>query len=65
MTEVAHIDMDAIMPQPRVLKALSEQQERTKVQVEVFTPYWICNQTNNCCDEEWCGGKDVFNIQEG
>lgn len=65
MTEIALIGMDAIMLQPRVLKAMSEQQERTKAHAEVFTPSWICNQMNNYCDEEWFGRKDVFNTQEG
>lgn len=65
MTEVALIGMDAIMLQPRVLKDLAQQQERTKAHAEVFTPSWICNQMNNYCDEEWFGRKDVFNTQEG
>ena len=65
MTTDALVGMDAIMLQPRVLKALSEQQERTKSHAEVFTPSWVCNQMNNFCDEEWFGRKDVFNSQEG
>lgn len=38
MTTKALIGMDAILLQPRVLKAQSEQQERTKSHAEVFTP---------------------------
>lgn len=47
--------------QPRILKSLIVQKERTKKHAEVFTPAWICNQMNNVCDEEWFGKKDVFN----
>ncbi len=65
ITTGALIGMDAIRLQPRVLKALAEQQERTKAHAEVFTPSWICNQMNNYCDEEWFGKKDVFNTQDG
>ncbi|MGN0470908.1 MAG: Eco57I restriction-modification methylase domain-containing protein [Acutalibacteraceae bacterium] len=49
--------------QPRVSKALEQQQERTKNKAEVFTPSWICNKMNNYCDEQWFGRKDVFNIE--
>ena len=38
MTSEALVGMDAIMLQPRVLKAQAEQQERTKSHAEVFTP---------------------------
>ena len=65
MTEIALTGMDAVMLQPRVLKAASEQQERTKAHAEVFTPSWICNKMNNFCDEEWFGRADVFNTQAG
>ena len=65
MTVKALIGLDAIMLQPRVLKAQAEQQERTKTHAEVFTPSWVCNQMNNFCDEEWFGRKDVFNTQDG
>lgn len=65
MTTQALIGMDAVLLQPRVLKAQSEQQERTKSHAEVFTPSWVCNQMNNFCDEEWFGRKDVFNTQDG
>ena len=65
MTVDALTGMDANMLQPRVLKALEEQQERTKSHAEVFTPSWVCNLMNNYCDEEWFGRPDVFNIHEG
>ena len=52
---------DAI--QPRIMKVLETQQERTKKKGEVFTPAWICNLMNNHCDEEWFQRKEVFNIQ--
>lgn len=47
--------------QPRILKSLIAQKERTKKHAEVFTPAWICNKMNNFCDEEWFGREDVFN----
>ena len=60
--EMRHlIGMDPILLQPRISKALEEQQERTRKKAEVFTPVWICNQMNNHLDEEWFGRKDVFN----
>lgn len=65
MTTTALIGMDAILLQPRVLKAQAEQQERTKSHAEVFTPSWVCNQMNNFADEEWFGRQDVFNRQDG
>ena len=65
MTTNALIGMDAVMLQPRVLKAKAEQQERTRAHAEVFTPSWVCNQMNNYCDEEWFGRKNVFNVQNG
>ncbi len=51
--------------QPRIAKALEQQQERTKSHAEVFTPSWVCNKMNNFCDEEWFGRKDVFNVERG
>lgn len=57
------IGMDPILLQPRISKAVEEQQERTRKKAEVFTPVWICNQMNNHLDEEWFGRKDVFNIE--
>lgn len=65
MTADALIGMNPILLQPRVLKAQSEQQERTKAHAEVFTPSWVCNQMNNYADEEWFGRQNVFNIMEG
>lgn len=62
--EMKHlIGMDPILLQPRISKALEEQQERTRKKAEVFTPVWICNQMNNHLDEEWFGRKDVFNTE--
>lgn len=50
--------------QPRVYKALTDQQARTKSRAEVFTPSWTVNLMNNYCDEEWFGRPNVFNTQE-
>ncbi len=52
---------DAI--QPRVLKSLQEQAERTKSKAEVMTPAWIVNKMNNYCDEDWFGRPSVFNVE--
>lgn len=49
--------------QPRVLKTLKEQVERTRTKAEVFTPSWVCNKMNNHCDAEWFGRENVFNIE--
>ena len=35
--------------QPRVLKKLDEQQDRTHKRAEVMTPSWLCNAMNNVC----------------
>ena len=51
--------------QPRVLKSLEQQNERTRKKAEVFTPSWICNKMNNHCDSEWFGKDNVFNIEDG
>lgn len=64
MTTIDLIGLNPILLQPRSMKALELQQERTKSHAEVFTPSWICNVMNNYCDEEWFGRKDVFNIQK-
>lgn len=64
MTTVALIGLNPILLQPRIMKELERQQERTKSHAEVFTPSWLCNMMNNYCDEEWFGRKDVFNIQK-
>lgn len=65
MTVDSIMGLSPIMLQPRVLKALEQQQERTRNHAEVFTPSWICNMMNNHCDEEWFGRKDVFNVCQG
>lgn len=65
ITVEAIIGLNSIIIQPRIMKAMEQQQERTKNRAEVFTPSWICNQMNNYCDEEWFGRKDVFNIEKG
>ncbi|MCM1045947.1 MAG: hypothetical protein NC417_10595 [Candidatus Gastranaerophilales bacterium] len=62
ITTQALMGLNPIMLQPRIMKAVKQQQERTKSHAEVFTPAWICNKMNNYCDEEWFGRKDVFNI---
>lgn len=64
ITVEAIIGLNSIMIQPRIMKDMAQQQERTKNRAEVFTPSWICNQMNNYCDEEWFGRKDVFNIEK-
>lgn len=55
--------MGAIVLQPRVVKSMEEQAQRTKSKAEVFTPSWICNKMNNHCDEEWFGRPNVFNTE--
>jgi hypothetical protein len=50
--------------QPRVMKALYIQGQRTKANAEVFTPAWICNKMNNYADEQWFGHKVVFNREK-
>ena len=62
ITVEALTGLNPIMLQPRIMKAMQQQQERTRSYAEVFTPAWICNKMNNYCDEEWFGRKDVFNI---
>lgn len=54
---------NADIVQPRVYKVKAEQAKRTKAKAEVFTPIWICNQMNNCCDNEWFERENVFNVQ--
>jgi hypothetical protein len=48
--------------QPRAIKALAVQAQRSKDMAEVFTPSWICNAQNNLIDEAWFGRPNVFNI---
>lgn len=47
--------------QPRTMKSIEAQQERTRKKAEVMTPVWLCNKMNNYADEQWFGRKDVFN----
>lgn len=49
--------------QPRILKTLEEQQERTRKKAEVMTPVWLCNKMNNYADEQWFGQSNIFNIE--
>ena len=53
--------INALQLQPRISKALEEQQDRTRKKAEVMTPVWLCNKMNNFADEQWFGRKDVFN----
>ena len=46
--------------QPRILKAVEEQQTRTRNKGEVFTPAWLCCQMNNYLDDEWFGRENIF-----
>lgn len=64
MTEMAVQGFASCDIQPRVLKAKSEQLERTRKKAEVFTPTWICNKMNNVCDRDWFERKIVFNIEK-
>ena len=61
ITEQLLLGFGALAIQPRVLKSMEEQSERTKKKAEVFTPSWICNKMNNHGDEEWFGRTEVFN----
>ena len=62
ITTEALTGLNPILLQPRIMKTMEQQQARTKVHAEVFTPAWICNKMNNYCDEEWFYRKNVFNI---
>ena len=61
MSATAIMGFDSCEIQPRVRKAQSEQDLRTRKKAEVFTPTWLCNMMNNYCDIEWFGREDVFN----
>lgn len=61
ITEQILLGFGALVIQPRVLKSMEEQSERTRKKAEVFTPSWICNKMNNHCDAEWFGRAEVFN----
>ncbi|MBR1703046.1 MAG: restriction endonuclease subunit M [Lachnospiraceae bacterium] len=65
ITEDILLGFRALAIQPRVLKSMDEQSERTRKKAEVFTPSWICNKMNNHCDAEWFGRDGVFNIENG
>ncbi len=65
ITEDLLLSFDPLVIQPRVLKSLEEQSERTRKKAEVFTPAWICNKMNNHCDTEWFGRDNVFNVENG
>ncbi len=64
ITEDVLFGLDCVVIQPRVLKSLEEQTERTRKKAEVFTPSWICNKMNNHCDTEWFGRDGVFNTEK-
>ena len=64
MTEMAVQGFASCDIQPRVLKAKSDQLERTRKKAEVFTPTWLCNMMNNSCDRDWFERKTVFNIEK-
>ena len=65
ITKTKLLGFDAMDLQPRVLKSLAAQQQRTRKNAEVFTPSWVCNKMNNHCDAEWFGKENVFNTEEG
>lgn len=50
--------------EPRILKAIEVQKERTKKNAEVFTPAWIVNKMNNYADAEWFVEGSGFNIEK-
>ena len=64
ITEKTLYDLDKSVLQPRVLKSLTAQKDRTKSKAEVFTPTWICNKMNNLLDVEWFGYQNVFNVED-
>lgn len=55
----------ACIIQPRVLKNIEEQQQRTRKKAEVFTPAWVCCMMNDHCDTEWFGRDGVFGKLDG
>lgn len=55
----------ACIIQPRVLKNLEEQQQRTRKKAEVFTPAWVCCMMNDHCDTEWFGREGIFGKLDG
>ncbi len=65
MTVELLLGFQACPIQPRVAKAVEDQQERTRKKAEVFTPSWICALMNNHCDDEWFSKQNVFNTLDG
>ena len=65
ITGDALLKLDALVLQPRCMKAKEEQLNRTRTKAEVFTPSWVCNKMNNACDEAWFGRPGVFNAEDG
>lgn len=63
ITKERILGVDSVILQPRISKAIEEQQIRTRKKAEVFTPVWLCNKMNNYCDEQWFGRPNVFNIE--
>ena len=39
--------------QPRAVKSIEIQRQRTQQRAEVFTPAWVCNAQNNLVDNAW------------
>lgn len=64
ISRTAILGLNSGVLQPRVTKALEQQQARTKAKAEVFTPTWICNKMNNYLDEDWFDRSDVFNVEK-
>jgi hypothetical protein len=70
-SDKSHIDLDILLGmdacgiQPRILKDMGQQVERTRKRAEVFTPAWVCNKMNNYCDDDWFGYQNSFNIMDG
>ena len=48
---------------PRAVKSREQQQHRSRVMAEVFTPSWICNKQNNLVDNAWFGKEGIFNTE--
>lgn len=52
---------NAHLIQPRVLKTVLQQADRTRKRGEVFTPAWVCNKMNNALFADWFDRMDSFN----
>ena len=52
---------NAHLIQPRVLKTVLQQADRTRKRGEVFTPAWVCNKMNNALFADWFDCADSFN----